>query len=448
MSDTLVLPLAATAGSPTAAQAVPGGLGGISARHRVMVLLPAVVATAGAAGLWPFVSHALMSNPILNGLILSVLAWGVWTMIGHTRRVYHEDRVFRSGMAWLRKGAWGSEQDPRLGPQAFVSGMIERLQKLGLGHQVYIHSSAMEPEIEALEQYLEKRQELSQFLVGLMVGLGLLGTFIGLLETLVETSKLIGTIAKSAGGGGNMEQEFAKIVGGLQGPLAAMGTAFSASMFGLVGSILLGFQMVAVRKAVSDLVEDVRSEVLSLGEKSKVSEKVEITERFLATLLADLLEQHRAASAGLAGVMARLDALVPEVKSAATASAELALRVHAQEQVLERTAAAVGVVGDVLPEMAGLARSAHAVLQQAEVSNQRVGRMLAFLPTQEKLLDDVRAALSEVAQLSGQVNALGNTTQTMRDELRHQAALVKRMDATLWNAEKASLRDALGDNKI
>jgi hypothetical protein len=422
----------------------PGAHHGVGPRHVVFVSLPLLATAIGAASMWHFVSFAVLSNPILNGLIIAVCLWGVWTMASHIRALFLEHRVFRAGMRWLRDGA--SEQNPRLGPPAFVTGIIERLSKLGLGHQVYIHSAAMEPEIEALELYLEKRQELSNFLVGLMVGLGLLGTFVGLLETLVETSGLIGTIAAGAGGKGDMESEFAKIVGGLQKPLSAMGTAFSASMFGLVGSIVLGFQMVAVRKAASDLVDTIRGEVLSLAEKSTVNENVEITERFLATLLADILEQHRQSSTGLASVVERLDRLVPQVTQVANTSSELSARMQSQEQVLERAVVTVGAVGEVVPAMAKLATSAEGILQMSGSSNTRVGRMLEFLPAQEQLVEAVKCALVKVDTLSQDLATLAATTDGLRTEVRQQAALVKRMDSTLWNLEKDSLRQVLAED--
>lgn len=417
---------------------------GVGARHIVFVALPVLATIAGAVSMWHFVSFAVMSNPILNGIIIAVLMWGIFTMVGHIRAVFVENRVFHAGMRWLHDGA--SEQHPRLGPPAFVTGMLERLGKLGLGHQVYIHSAAMEPEIEALELYLVKRQELSNFLVGLMVGLGLLGTFVGLLETLVETSSLIGTIAKSAGGGADMEGEFAKIVGGLQKPLAAMGTAFSASMFGLVGSIVLGFQMVAVRKAASDLIDTIRGEVLSLAEKSTVAENVEITERFLATLLADILEQHRQSSTGLASVVERLDLLVPQVTRVASASSELSTRMQSQEAVLERAVVTVGAVGEVVPAMARLAQSAEGILAESGSSNARVGRMLEFLPAQEQLVSEVRTALAKVDSLGKDIATLAATTDGLRQEVKQQAALVKRMDSTLWNVEKDALRQVLAED--
>ena len=442
-STTAVLP-AAVAAAPRAAPPASSHHG-IGRRHVFFVLLPVFAMAAGAASMWHFVHFAVMSNPVLNGLIFAVLAWGMWTMLSHVRAFFVEDRVFDSGMRWLRAGAAGGEQHPRLGPPAFVTGVLERLAKLGLGHQVYIHSSAMEPEIEALDEYLTKRQELSQFLVGLMVGLGLLGTFVGLLETLVETSSLIGTIAKSASGGGDMEGEFAKIVGGLQKPLAAMGTAFSASMFGLVGSIVLGFQMVAVRKAASDLVEHVRSEVLSLAEKSSTDENVEISERFLAQLLADILEQHRASSAGLASVVERLDTLVPQVARMAGASAALTTRLEHQEQVLERTTSTVGNVSDVVPAITRLAGVAEGMLESASATQHDVQQMLRFLPAQEALVAGVRDALNKVDSLERGLEVVNASNENLKSEVQQQAQLVKRMDAALWNIEKDSLRHTLAE---
>jgi uncharacterized protein YoxC len=429
-------------GEITAATPTPVDTQALSRRHWFMVALPVLLLAAASGSLWHFVSYAVMTNPVLNGLIFAVMCWGSWTMFGHVGGVYLEDRVFRAGMVWLRDGAGSGEQDPKLGERAHVVGMLDRLNKLGLGHQVYVHSSAMEPELEALEQFFEKKQELSQYLVGLMVALGLLGTFFGLLETLVQTSSLIGTIAKGTGGGGNMEEEFAKMVGGLQGPLSAMGTAFSASMFGLVGSIMLGFQMVVVRKTSTQFVEQVREEVLSLAERSKVSAEVEITERFLATLLADILQQHKETSGLLGSAVERMAELVPEVKAAAATSSELALRVRSQENVLERASQTVGSVGQVLPVLGKLAVTSHEVFNQARSSGERIEKMLAFMPRQESLLADVQDALNRVDTLASEVRSLSKSTQELRETVREQGAIVRRMDNTLWNTEKSALLTA------
>jgi methyl-accepting chemotaxis protein len=277
-----------------------------------------------------------------------------------------------------------------------------------------------------------------------MVGLGLLGTFIGLLETLIATSELIGSIAGSlSGGGGNMESEFGKIVGGLQKPLSAMGTAFSASMFGLVGSIMLGFQGVVVNKTAATLVDNIREEVLSLAEKSQVNANVEITERYLATLLADIMEQHRQSEDSLSGVAQMLAELMPKVSEAALSSTHLASVVSAQHEALDRTAAAVGQVRDVVPLIADLASSSAQNLRESVSTRSDVNVIASYLPDQATMNKDLRSALDAMADLRKQVDDARNATKDLNQEVRLQGAVIKRLDALLWNNEKSSLRKVL-----
>jgi len=433
---------------PTAGRSHTAGSLGRS--HAVLIWLPLVGIVAAAAAAWHFVSFAFVSNPALNGTILAVMLWGALSMAMHVRNTYREDRVFFRGIDWLRKGAWSSEPDPHLGPDAYVLGMLGRLEKLGLGHQVYVQSAAMEPELEALEHYFEQKQELSQFLVGLMVGLGLLGTFIGLLETLIATGDLISTIAGSVGGAaggaaaaGGMEAQFANIVGGLQKPLAAMGTAFSASMFGLIGSIMLGFQMVVVRKTVATFVDNVREEVLSLAEKTKVNANVQITERFLATLLADVLEQHRQSESRLSEVARQLSELTPAVIEAARSSEKLASAVAGQHEALDRTVTAVGQVRDVVPLIAELASASSETLRESAQTREGVNVIAHHLPEQAAMREELRKALKAMADLTRGVSEARNSTRDLTAEVRLQGSVVKRLDATLWNVEKSSLRKLL-----
>lgn len=416
----------------------------IALRHTVMVWLPVIVACVATAGSWNFVSHAVASNPILNALILLMLIWGIATMVGHLRRLHVEDRVFREGIVWLRSGAYSGLQDPGLGPQVCITGMLERLNKLGLGHQLSVHSSAMEPEFEALEHALAKRQDLSQYLVGLMIGLGLLGTFVGLLETLVKTSELVGDIASSTGGGGAaMEENFSRIVGGLQRPLSAMGTAFSASMFGLVGSILLGFQLVAVRKATSDFIEAVRHQVLSLAERSKATEKVEITERFLATVLADVLEHHRLTTEGLAATVKRLDIVVPAMHQMAQTAVALMERLDQQSRALDRVSGALEGTAEIVPVLRNLADTVGEVTSQVEVSNVGLGQVLPTLTEQVSIGRDLQTAVARMESLGKEMSTLNTLTAGLRTDVQHQSGLMRRLDTALWNSEKDQMRSAL-----
>jgi hypothetical protein len=461
---------------------------GFTPTFKLLIWLPLAVTGVGLVAYWNFVSFAFSSNPGLNGLILAVMLWGSWTMVANVRRVYHEEAVFRSGLAHLRLGAWSDEPDPTLGPKAHVLGMLSRLQKMGLGHQVYVQSAAMEPEITALEQYFEKKQELSQYLTGLMVGLGLLGTFVGLLETLLATSSLIATIAGSAGGnsGGSIESEFARVVGGLEKPLASMGTAFSASMFGLVGSIMLGFQMVVVRKSSAGFVDHAREGVLSLAEKSKVSSNVQITERFLATLLADFLEQQRISGQQLREVTTALTDLVPKVGQAtadamqqisgeikeqhrlmvgqltalgqelgnlsprisdATAeSLALGRRVASHEEALERTATGVGAIKDLIPLLREVAMASDGVFRESRAASTRVGKILELMPEQARVADQLEQTRDVVQALRRELGEMASRTSEMAVDMQLQKEVTRSLDAAVWSLGKTSLRDAFGEH--
>jgi methyl-accepting chemotaxis protein len=409
---------------------------------------PLIFTGVGAVVGWEFVYFAFSSAMALNGKILIVMLWGSFAMYLQMRVAYSEDRAFHAGMDWLRKGAWSTQPNPRLGRPAFVQGMLERLEKMGLGHQVYVQSAAMEPELEALKAHFLKRQELSNFLVGLMVGLGLLGTFIGLLQTLIATSELIGGIASALTGGGNLEAEFAKIVGGLQKPLASMGTAFSASMFGLIGSIMLGFQTVVVNKTVGELVDGIREEVMSLAEKSKDGAQVEITERYLATLMADMMEQHRASEERLADVALQLKTLTPQISQAALSSERLAEQMASQQAAMVQTATEVGemrgAMGQLLPALGEVTQMTGQELQETRRTRIGLDEVRQHLPDQAELARQMRDALRAVDQLRTELQATRDEGNALSREVKAQAGVLKRIDAQLYQANQDELRRALG----
>jgi hypothetical protein len=93
--------------------------------------------------------------------------------------------------------------------------------------------------LDGLQARLGESHELSRYFIGLLVFLGLLGTFWGLLGTINAVAQAITGI--SLGGGGDVGAMFDQLKSNLQGPLTGMGTAFSSSLFGLAGSLLVGF---------------------------------------------------------------------------------------------------------------------------------------------------------------------------------------------------------------
>lgn len=190
-----------------------------------------VLAVAGIAGvLHGPLAEAFLSNPALNGLILGVLVLGI---------VYNFRQVILLGpeAAWLdtfrrdRPAALSEDHRPRLlGPMATMLG--ERRDSLSLS------ALSMRSLLDGIASRLDESRDLSRYTIGLLIFLGLLGTFWGLLETVASIRNVIAGLQV---GGGDMAGVFTELKTGLETPLGGMGTAFSSSLFGLAGSLVLGF---------------------------------------------------------------------------------------------------------------------------------------------------------------------------------------------------------------
>jgi hypothetical protein len=101
-----------------------------------------------------------------------------------------------------------------------------------------LHTGAMRSLLDSVASRLDEQRETTRYLVGLLVFLGLLGTFWGLLQTVSSVGSAIGALDTN---GGESTMLFDQLKEGLAAPLKGMGTAFSCSMFGLAGSLILGF---------------------------------------------------------------------------------------------------------------------------------------------------------------------------------------------------------------
>ncbi|MGB0630783.1 MAG: flagellar motor protein MotA [Alphaproteobacteria bacterium] len=194
---------------------------------RMIVFLAAVAAVA--AVLYPGMRDAFMSNAALNGLILGVLVLG----IGY---IFRAVLVLTREVAWLehfRAGqpAISNVPEPRLlAPMASMLG--ERSERFSLS------AMSMRSLLDGVGARLDESRDISRYLIGLLIFLGLLGTFWGLLQTIDAVS---GVIANLSVGAKELGPVFDDLKAGLQAPLSGMGTAFSSSLFGLAGSLVLGF---------------------------------------------------------------------------------------------------------------------------------------------------------------------------------------------------------------
>jgi hypothetical protein len=122
-----------------------------------------------------------------------------------------------------------------LAPMAAM--LTARAQKQG-SERVTLSATAMRSLLDSLSSRLDESRELSRYTTGLLIFLGLLGTFWGLILTIGSVGEVI---AGMSIGSGDLGQLFQQLKEGLARPLRGMATAFSASLFGLAGALVLGF---------------------------------------------------------------------------------------------------------------------------------------------------------------------------------------------------------------
>lgn len=175
------------------------------------------------------VETAFLANPGLNGLILAVALIGIALIFRQVIRLFPEVKWVNS----YRYGEPGLEvrRPPvLLGPMATMLG-----DRLG---QQSISTSTMRSMLDSIATRLDESRDISRYMTGLLVFLGLLGTFYGLIATVTSVGNTIQALDVGSGAAGVI---FEDLKAGLQAPLAGMGTAFSSSLFGLAGSLVLGF---------------------------------------------------------------------------------------------------------------------------------------------------------------------------------------------------------------
>lgn len=172
---------------------------------------------------------AFQSNPLLNGLILFTAIVGIFLAMRQVIQLFPE-------VAWvngLRIGEPGMEvrRPPvLLAPMASLVG-----DRIG---DTVISTQTMRSLLESIGNRLDEARDILRYLTGLLVFLGLLGTFWGLLQTVSAVGQ---TIQSLDVGSGDSNVIFEDLKAGLEAPLSGMGTAFSSSLFGLASSLVLGF---------------------------------------------------------------------------------------------------------------------------------------------------------------------------------------------------------------
>jgi hypothetical protein len=201
---------------------------------RMLAFLAAVAVVAGL--LASALLTAFSTNPLLNSLILAVLGIGIFWNLRQVVRLSPEVRwleTFQRARARL-----AATPSPKL--LAPMAAMLATRVGKGRDGQERITLSAQSTRslLDTIASRLDESRELSRYMTGLLIFLGLLGTFWGLLLTVSSVGDVINGMSV---GNGDINVLFEQLKGGLARPLRGMGTAFSSSMLGLAGALVLGF---------------------------------------------------------------------------------------------------------------------------------------------------------------------------------------------------------------
>src|SRR5690242_9088713 len=212
-------------------------------------------------GLVAFLLHkqiqvAFLANPGLNALILGVLAIGTILSFRQVIRLYPE-------ISWVNNfrladpGLAVDRPPTLLAPMAAILG--SRVGRMAVSTQL------MRGILDSIATRLDEARDISRYMTGLLVFLGLLGTFWGLIETVGS----VGGVISKLNVGGDAGAVFDSLKEGLAAPLGGMGISFSSSLFGLAGSLVLGFLDLQMSQAqnrfYTDLEDWLSTTVSDLG---------------------------------------------------------------------------------------------------------------------------------------------------------------------------------------
>ena len=192
-----------------------------------------IIIAIGVFLIYPTLMDAFLANAVINGVILGVLVIGIVHAFRTVAGLFAETNWIQRFRLSFENGYQHTEAAPRL--MASAATLLTKRSERG---QLHISAGGMQTILDGVGARLDESRETGRYMVGLLVFLGLLGTFWGLLDTVQSVGGVISGLDLASD---NVAGAFENLKQGLQTPLSGMGTAFSSSLFGLAGSLILGF---------------------------------------------------------------------------------------------------------------------------------------------------------------------------------------------------------------
>jgi hypothetical protein len=378
-------------------------------RMVVFLVLVAIVAALLSGPLF----GAFQGNPLLNTLILGILALGIGWNLRQVQRLSPE-------VTWLETWQNARPRVAALPSPKLLAPMASMLAAREAGARdtggrdgrtrLTLSTTAMRSLLDGLASRLDESRELSRYMTGLLIFLGLLGTFWGLLKTVGAVSDVIGGMSI---GSGDVNALFEQLKSGLTKPLAGMSTAFSASMFGLSGALVLGFLDLTAGQAQNRFFNELEewlagltrlsSGALSEGEGGSVPVYVQA-----------LLEQTAENMEGLQRILSRGEERSGQANQAVMGLTErigmLTDSMRASQQLMLRIAETQAQLG---PALARLADARHDP-QHDDAARAHLRNIELYL--QRLLADAEQGRAQSTAELRNDLRILTRTVAALAEE--------------------------------
>jgi hypothetical protein len=374
---------------------------------RMMLFLMLVVGLAVALGR-PLV-NAFMGNPGVNGVILVILLSGIVY-------IFRQVLLLDPEIDWIESFRYNRGGDEQAGQEETPPRLLAPMARMlgtGQGRRVSLSASSLQTLLDGIGSRLAETRETSRYLIGVLIFLGLLGTFYGLLETVRSVGGVLGGLSV---GGSDAARAFADLKSGLESPLAGMSTAFSSSLFGLAGSLVLGFLDLQAGQAQNRFYNDLEEWLSTytrlsggqLGDSGDGSvpayiqallEQTADSLENLQRILARSEESRIGANATLASLTDRLGVFGEQMKAGQL------LMVRLAENQLE-----------LKPSLTRLADVAEGSLGHDDVLRSHLRNIEAYLA---RLTEDVAQGRTQsVQELRGEIRILARTIAALAEEGR------------------------------
>lgn len=369
-----------------------------------------------AVGSWQheFVYHAIMSNVYLNLAIWGTFFFGVVLTYRNMLRMKNEDLAFQALKEMYEDAKnlrMGRVTDPmwrhyRCKELAVVFDKPEVLghayqlisEEIASGKDVHVSTGTMQTLIDSIQLRLDERKSLTQYISGILILLGLIGTFIGLMETLASVGKILGELDIS---GADPTGAIATLLANLQIPLRGMSVGFSASLFGAITSLVLSMMVRFSAMAFSEFTQDFEGWLANIvqidGDSDTPATAGSVSNLMEAKQLNLVLRAARISVSSNARLNAQLDALSANMVELARVTAG---QTHAVQSVL-------GGIGELQ--------------EQGRLLGQAMARNLETVRTVTANLDSkneiVAATLSLGRQLEARDHSLAQSLSTLDQTL-------------------------------